>query len=1022
MQPSPSSPRPEEAPPGPRTLFCCLSTPDRYPRPLFSAAELFCGPDCQTEADGNGYRSIQTQPGSFDMAALVARLPAHQRPELVVVKADATRRNFARNLDRVPGVKVLLVGDTHHMPAPVGTLLRYAASEPFDAIVIDHTRHHAHFFLEAGFERVYWVPSVDYALRLRPVPEAPPDRPLTFVGQISEHHPWRRRVLGEVLRAGLPLETLRGSPEEAADIYAGSRITLNCSLNADLNLRVFEALGAGGFLITDALPPESGLERLFTPDRHLVTYRSPGELVERIRHYLERPEEAMAIRRAGQAHLLATQSPAIKRRQFLEAVLDGRVAPELDLADAPRGLAALPVAAAALRRRVAAYEAVQALHRTAARVELLVEPDDPLELRATVRGLPRVLIRALVRDPVHAAGTPGPEPLAPEPATPEPAALGSDTEEVLALAWDERGEENALRLLAGFAGRSVIAGTLAPRAAAAAEEWLARWGFVRAEPGASLFRCADPLRFAAAGLQRGGGVPVEVHRRRLAAAEPLLQRPEQAMEAARLAQAIGDTALLERFLLRVLAQDRHNDDAMRVLSSLAEAGGRTADAFLLASERRRIAAPARPAGGPDPDALAGRLAGEPRVEAYRALFGRASAPSAGPRRRILVVTNLFPPQEFGGYGRKLWEFSAELARRGHELRVLTADVPDLSRPGMAGTEDIEGLVDRSLSLYGYWKDGRAFAYEDQARCAGIARDNLQRILAAAERLGSEVCLAGNLDLMGPFFLAPLTGRGVPVLHCLGNQHPGYAPDAAPRSPLYRPGPASRWVRERLAEGGFAFPETSVVYPGARVDYFYRAVMPAFDRLRIAYASLVVLYKGAQTLVHALALLHAQGIDFECAIAGEAPDPALLESCRALCERVGMAHKVRFLGFQDRRGMAELFARSNVLAFPSLFQEPFGISQVEAMAAGLTVVTSGTGGSREIVRDGVDGLVFTPGDAEDLAAKLRGLAGDRERWARIALAGRERARDFTVARSVDAIEAIFAELTAARDGLRRPGTG
>ena len=79
------------------------------------------------------------------------------------------------------------------------------------------------------------------------MPRTDPSRPLTFVGQVGRFHPYRRWVLQQVQAAGLPLETLRGTLAQTADIYADSQITLNISLNGDLNLRVFEALAAGGF-------------------------------------------------------------------------------------------------------------------------------------------------------------------------------------------------------------------------------------------------------------------------------------------------------------------------------------------------------------------------------------------------------------------------------------------------------------------------------------------------------------------------------------------------------------------------------------------------------------------------------------------------------------------------------------------------------------------------------------------------------------------------------------------------------
>ena len=1009
--------------PDPVTLFCCLAPPDYYRRPLFSDREVFCGPDCPTVETGDGFASLNTPHGEYDLAAVVARLPAHQRPELIVVKADATRRNLPRGLDRLPGTKLLLVGDSHHLAGPLRTLLAYGAMESFDAVMLDHTRQHAHAFLEAGFERVYWIPAVDYALRRRDIlaePSAEFRFDLSFVGQIGAFHPWRRHVLDRLNAAGLPLVGMRAEPERAADVYAASRVTLNCSLNGDLNLRVFEALGAGGFLLTDALSPDAGLERCFTPGRHLATYRSPDELVELARHYLDHPGEAMAIRRAGQAHLLEFHSPQVKRAQFFAAVFDDRVDPALELRSERRGLRALPVRGTGFRRRLAAYEALQLLQLTASRLTVHGGGGHAgggrdgdgfaADLRAMARDLPRVAFAA-------------------PDAMPEPVALplppSSDRvrdEAVTLLPWPDRAETD--RRMVRLPGASVLCPALSSHDHAAAAAHLADWGFVPTEPGGILFQCADLLRYAAHSLSDpalAATLTPELKRARLAALEPLLWTAGQMMGVAQLANRLGDAALTERFLLRCAALDRQQPDALVGLARLCAAGGRRVEAAIYLAEARRAAWLADlPDPAPDlgADALSD-AADHPAFERYRSLFRQAAAPSTGQPRRILVVTNLFPPQEFGGYGRKLWEFSAELIRRGHAVKVLTADVPELIRPGMAGTEDIEAHVDRSLTLYGYWKDGRAFTHNDPAHCSALIRANIRRVLETARVFRADACLVGNLDMLATEFLDPLTRQmGVPVLHCLGNQHPGYAPEAAPRSPLYRAGPASGWVAERLAAGGYGLPAT-VIHPGARVDYFHRAVMPSTDRLRIAFASLFVNYKGPQTLINALAILHREGIDFDCTFAGEAPDGDLAARCRDFVERHGMADKVRFTGFLDRRGLSGLFARCNVLVFPSVFQEPFGISQVEAMAAGLTVIGSGsgsgTGGSGEVLRDGVDGLLFKAEDHEALADRLRSLVGDRAAWLRMALSGRDRARDFTVARSVDRIEAVFEELIARKTG-------
>jgi glycosyltransferase involved in cell wall biosynthesis len=126
----------------------------------------------------------------------------------------------------------------------------------------------------------------------------------------------------------------------------------------------------------------------------------------------------------------------------------------------------------------------------------------------------------------------------------------------------------------------------------------------------------------------------------------------------------------------------------------------------------------------------------------------------------------------------------------------------------------------------------------------------------------------------------------------------------------------------------------------------------------------------------------------------------------------MEAKVRFTGFLDRRGLSELFARSNVLVFPSQFPEPFGISQVEALAAGLVVVSSGTGGAKEIIRDDVDGLLFSAGNEADLANKLSRLARDRVLMTRLQRSAQSRAITFSVENAVRKIEALATDMQAA----------
>ncbi len=121
----------------------------------------------------------------------------------------------------------------------------------------------------------------------------------------------------------------------------------------------------------------------------------------------------------------------------------------------------------------------------------------------------------------------------------------------------------------------------------------------------------------------------------------------------------------------------------------------------------------------------------------------------------------------------------------------------------------------------------------------------------------------------------------------------------------------------------------------------------------------------------------------------------------------MADKVKFTGLLTKAQLKELYQASNVLVFPSRFQEPFGISQIEAMMAGLLLVTSGTGGSGEAIEDGISGLLFPSDDPYALAEILYYLAINPSEWQRMAIAGQKRAlTHFTMERTVAELEILM----------------
>ncbi|HET7535556.1 MAG TPA: glycosyltransferase [Candidatus Didemnitutus sp.] len=505
--------------------------------------------------------------------------------------------------------------------------------------------------------------------------------------------------------------------------------------------------------------------------------------------------------------------------------------------------------------------------------------------------------------------------------------------------------------------------------------------------------------------------PEEITSEQITAALAQSHSADEGVALASLAETLGDLDLMRRCLGQAIALDRNCRAALVMLAAQSMDDGDADGTFALLEEAHRAGVLPEEAA-PLHRALHEQVAGSMQLENYFRAIGRIAADKPAQKLAIVLVTNLFPPQELGGYGRMMWEFAHGLIARGHTVRVLTSDTTDFSKTPTPDEVAMEQHVFRTLRMAGTWVAGKGVALTDRAEIVRRLRDNASRVRTAINKLDADLVLAGNLDFLGTAVLQPALQGRVPVLHALANATPGYGVAEQPKESHYWVAPCSDWNGEVFREAGYAPTRIETLYPGARVDRFFRLFLPDTRRLRICYASLMLPYKGANTLVHALGRLHAAGVDFTAEIAGDAPNADFLKEMQDYVTAHGMEAKVKFTGFLDRRSLSDLFARSNVLVFPSQFNEPFGISQVEALAAGLVVVSSGTGGAKEVIRDGVDGLLFTAGNDTELANRLTTLAQQPDLFTQLQRNAQARAITFSVEKSVQKIEALAAEMQAA----------
>ena len=900
-----------------RVLSLMPSRREAYREKMFSDHEVFCGPDCSTVKTPDGFKSIQTPVGIYDVQEIINTLPKHQQPDLLIVKADSTRRNVPVNLSSVNCPKVLILDQTHSLSPAISSLALYARQENFDYICSEENRQHLHFFKDLGFRNVFWSP----ALSIKPCKQAfrlSRKNAVAISVDLNKTHDFQNRVLHTLTNKEIPVYISQDSNNDAAKLYSQYDVSLNFSENGNLNPEFFKVISSGGFLLSDKLSNESGVYDIFEEGKHFKEYSSAEEAAELSKYCLEHVSEAQSIAREGLKQFEDTLKPELTVDRLYKYVFEGFLDETFQVKS--RTGTCLSFSESGLQR-IKRYEWVQDLQFNSVKTSLSLSPGAERRLLRDIKDLPRVETYSI-----------------------------KDRTVVDKLILEERDYAD-IALLEQFKLQPFIDLQILSKSENVDE---------------SIVR-----QLKKAGLKRD---PIEKNSfvwKSIFDAAKLLSNDlfEQLMKRLHEKKSHGETPLLQilernikphKYAAELLKNNRACIKALEVKNELE-------DLALIKS----------------PLQFKTELCQSPL--------------------KVLLVTNLFPPQEFGAYGRLMADFSQVLKKRGHQLYVLSSNSPQFG-----AVPNVEPGVFRSLNLYGGRKNGQNFTLPEK-HSQIIVEKNLRTLRTHIQAFSPDVCLLGNIDCLGVELLYELLNKNIPVLHHIGGAWPGFKPEMQPDSPLYIRACISKRAEKAISEKAYPKCRSCVVYPGAATDFFNFSQRVNFDKLRIAFAGIVLPRKGPHLLVNSLADLNRNGIDFSCEIAGATADEKYLYQLKEFIESQRLSHKIRFCGFLNRYGMRELLARSNTLVFPTTVDEGFGISQVEAMAAGLTVVSSGTGGTCEIIQDHINGFLFDPEKEDSLSTVLTEIAGNKKHAEKIALRGQTDALEkFNIVESVKMIEEQFNE--------------
>jgi glycosyltransferase involved in cell wall biosynthesis len=110
--------------------------------------------------------------------------------------------------------------------------------------------------------------------------------------------------------------------ENAARKFAESKIVFNISMLDDINMRTFETMATGSFLLTNWIPT---IEEMFEDGKHLVLYRSLDEMVDKAKYYLAHDSEREKIAQAGYEEVMKNHTFVNRVQKMVETVREGQL-------------------------------------------------------------------------------------------------------------------------------------------------------------------------------------------------------------------------------------------------------------------------------------------------------------------------------------------------------------------------------------------------------------------------------------------------------------------------------------------------------------------------------------------------------------------------------------------------------------------------------------------------------------------------------------------------------------------------
>lgn len=388
-------------------------------------------------------------------------------------------------------------------------------------------------------------------------------------------------------------------------------------------------------------------------------------------------------------------------------------------------------------------------------------------------------------------------------------------------------------------------------------------------------------------------------------------------------------------------------------------------------------------------------------------------------KRILLVTDNFPPRKFGGMAQHAWHMATYLGQN-HEVLVVTLRKDKERRKNDNEPFEVRSVLTKRFPVLDFWivaREARKFRADVIHVCTAGLLDG---------RLAGKIPVVTRV--VGNDFLRPWCGYYLP-LRSLLYRLPGKGTRKAvarwemrirKRKVQQNLGKSeimvanSSWTQDRLLESGLASEQIKVIVGGMDEKLF----APPFDQsglreslgLResdfvMVTAGNLIAKKNFDTVMRALADLVNQGQkNLKYFVVGDGPEE---ENLKQLARGLEILDRIHFLGRKTQLDLARYYQAADIYVQVSV-EETMGRTYFEAGGCGIPVIGARVGGVSSVIEEGKNGLlVDDPEDVSEVVDKIRYLLENPHERKRMGGEGVKLAKEkFSWARVGEAFEELL----------------